>query len=361
MATSPCYVTGTRIATARGEVAVEYLAVGDCAVTAAGRVRPICWIGHRRIACRTYGHLQEVMPVRVAEGAFGPGRPGRDLMLSPGHCVCVDVLGEVLIPIIALVNSATIEQIEVEHVTYWHVELDSHDILLAEGMPAESYLDMGNHGFFSQGSPAPSVVGIQASPDAGPAARTYADYCRPYRASGALIAVLRERLREQALALGWRLKPDSWTGTHLLVDGARVDPEVEGLRGRFAMPAGARDVWLVSDTSVPSHVGESSDERMLGVSVEGLHVDDGVETARSVDLTDPLLCVGFHHIEDGPRRWTAGRARLPRALWARCRGAWSLRLDLTASALPRWRAPGGTISGPTRSQQGAGCVEQHIA
>ncbi len=37
-------------------------------------------------------------------------------------------------------------------VTYWHVELDAHDILLAEGLPAESYLDWGDRPFFTEGS-----------------------------------------------------------------------------------------------------------------------------------------------------------------------------------------------------------------
>ena len=45
---------------------------------------------------------------------------------------------------LALVNGTTITQVEVDEVTYWHVELDSHDVILAEGPPAESYLEMGN-------------------------------------------------------------------------------------------------------------------------------------------------------------------------------------------------------------------------
>jgi hypothetical protein len=36
-------------------------------------------------------------------------------------------------------------------VTYWHVELDRHAVLLAEGMPAESYLDCGDRAAFVDG------------------------------------------------------------------------------------------------------------------------------------------------------------------------------------------------------------------
>ena len=55
----------------------------------------------------------------------------------------------VLVPAGALVDGRGIVQLEVERVTYWHVELDGHDILLAENLPAESYLAMGNRGFFT--------------------------------------------------------------------------------------------------------------------------------------------------------------------------------------------------------------------
>jgi hypothetical protein len=59
--------------------------------------------------------------------------------LSPDHAVFV---GGVLIPVKLLVNGVTITQVPVERVTYCHVELAEHDVLLAEGLPAESYLDM---------------------------------------------------------------------------------------------------------------------------------------------------------------------------------------------------------------------------
>ena len=73
--------------------------------------------------------------MRVAAGAFGPGRPHSDLWLSPDHAVYVE---EVLIPVRYLVNGTTITQVPVERVTYHHLELAEHNVLLAEGLPAES-------------------------------------------------------------------------------------------------------------------------------------------------------------------------------------------------------------------------------
>ncbi len=46
----------------------------------------------------------------------------------------------------------TIAREAVSSVTYWHVELDAHDILLADGLSAESYLDWGDRPFFTEGS-----------------------------------------------------------------------------------------------------------------------------------------------------------------------------------------------------------------
>jgi hypothetical protein len=80
-------------------------------------------------------------PIRIRAGAFGANLPRRDLRLSPGHHLFADGL---LVPASALVNGETILVDPVEPVTYWHVELDSHDVLLAEALPCDSYLDTGN-------------------------------------------------------------------------------------------------------------------------------------------------------------------------------------------------------------------------
>ena len=85
--------------------------------------------------------------MRVAAGAFGPRRPHRDLWLSPDHAVYV---GEVLIPVRHLINGSTIAQVPVERVTYYHLELAAHDVLLAEGLPAESFLDMRDGSNYAQ-------------------------------------------------------------------------------------------------------------------------------------------------------------------------------------------------------------------
>jgi hypothetical protein len=146
--TVPCFATGTRLLTAAGEVAVEHLSVGDLVPTRLrGRLVPIRWIGRRAVDCRHHPRPSEVWPVRVRAQAFGPGQPVRDLLLSPDHAVQVD---GVLIPIRYLVNGTTVRPQATYRIEYWHVELAEHDVLLAEGLPAESYLDTGNRGAFAR-------------------------------------------------------------------------------------------------------------------------------------------------------------------------------------------------------------------
>jgi hypothetical protein len=144
----PCFATGTRIATPRGEVAVETLCPGEAVRLASGGTAPIVWIGRRRVDCRSHPKPQQVWPVRIRRGAFAFGIPNRDLFLSPDHAIFAE---GVLIPIKYLINDDTIRQVERKTVTYFHLELPSHDVLLADGLAAESYLDTGDRGSFENG------------------------------------------------------------------------------------------------------------------------------------------------------------------------------------------------------------------
>jgi hypothetical protein len=100
---------------------------------------PITWIGSRQVDCARHPKPKQVWPVRVAAGAFGPGRPHTDLWLSPAHAVYINA---VLIPVRYLINGSTITQVPVDQVTYYHVELPRHDVVLAQGLPTETFLDM---------------------------------------------------------------------------------------------------------------------------------------------------------------------------------------------------------------------------
>ncbi|MFE1599593.1 Hint domain-containing protein [Methylobacterium sp. ID0610] len=330
-----CFVSGTHIKTARGEIAVEHLQVGDLAVTASGEHRSIRWIGHRKLNCRRHPKPHEVHPVRILKNAFGLGKPERDLFVSPGHAVCLDLLGEVLIPASSVVNGATIAQVEVDEVTYWHVELDGHDILIADGLPAESYLEMGNRAFFAAAN-----GDAAAAPDTP--VPTHADFCRPFLCNGKVVEAARERLRARAIDMGWSLKPDRFAGLHIVADGQVVQPTLNGHVARFLLPAGCEDVRLISGASVPAQVDDSGDGRQLGVDLQRVTINDGLSVQRDIDLGDARLRDGFYDLEGkdaDQHRWTNGRAVLPRTLWEDCQGEFFLRLELGGGSLLRWQEP----------------------
>ncbi|MCW2283872.1 hypothetical protein M2323_001481 [Rhodoblastus acidophilus] len=134
-----CFLEGTRIATARGETPVEALRIGDLALTSDGEAKPIRWIGRRTIH-RRFADPLRACPIRIKAGALGDKMPRRDLLLSPDHALFIS---GALIHAGALVNGASIlrETRVPERFTYFHVELADHDLVLAEGAAAETFVD----------------------------------------------------------------------------------------------------------------------------------------------------------------------------------------------------------------------------
>jgi T5SS/PEP-CTERM-associated repeat protein len=180
-----CFVSGTLIETSTGPCAVEALAVGDLLVTRTGALRAIVWLGHRQIGSSQYPLAEKLWPVRVRAGAFGQRTPRRDLYLSPEHAIHHE--GS-LFAIGDLVNNASIAQVPRTAVTYWHIELATHDVLLAEGLEAESFLENANRGDFAGGTALtlhPELMGSQGAA---------ASPCFPIRRQGAALQALRDRL-----------------------------------------------------------------------------------------------------------------------------------------------------------------------
>lgn len=182
-----CFARGTRLLTADGERPVEQLQPGDTVTTLSGREAPIRWIGRRRVDVARHAAPDTVRPVRIAAHAFADAMPHRDLLVSPEHALFVD---GALVPARCLLNGRTLTQDSPATVEYFHVELDRHDVLLAEGLPAESYLDTGNRTMFAN---AP-VTALHPS-----AASTHAaEACAPLLVGGAALEAVRARLDARA-------------------------------------------------------------------------------------------------------------------------------------------------------------------
>jgi T5SS/PEP-CTERM-associated repeat protein len=186
-----CFAMGTHIASEAGELLVQTLRVGDRVRLASGELERVTWVGCRTIDCRAHPDPQLVWPVRIRAHAFGPRCPTRDLWLSPDHALFID---GVLIPAKHLIDGAAIEQVAVPVVTYYHIELTHHDVLLAEGLPAESYLADADLGAFGRrGEP------VALFPDM--ASRVWeAEGCAPLVVAGPALEAARRRIARRRRA-----------------------------------------------------------------------------------------------------------------------------------------------------------------
>jgi T5SS/PEP-CTERM-associated repeat protein len=136
-----CYVEGTKILTSRGEVAVESLRIGDSLKTLHAGEQKIKWIGTRSYGGRFIEGNKAALPICIKRNAIENNIPARDLFVSPGHAICID---GVLVRAARLVNGVSVVQAErVSSVTYYHIEMETHEIIFAENCPAETFI--GEH------------------------------------------------------------------------------------------------------------------------------------------------------------------------------------------------------------------------
>ena len=143
-----CFLSGTRIATPDKEVAIDELRIGDLVMTSSGKPKPIKWIGrnHYTRAPSEAWH-PDVAPVKVARFALDGRTPHTDLYLSRGHAL---YLYGLLIPVEDLVNGRSIiagQHADALTLDYFHIELEDHDVVLAEGAAAETFAGEDHYGF----------------------------------------------------------------------------------------------------------------------------------------------------------------------------------------------------------------------
>ncbi|ARO13563.1 type I secretion target repeat protein [Ketogulonicigenium robustum] len=146
--TDPCFAEGTLITTGRGAVPVQDLRAGDLVLTKDKGLQPIKWVGRSHLDAAMLDMRPNMLPVRIAKGALGAGMPHTDLTVSPQHRMVVS--GDAVhaatgndeafiaakhmtnLPGVSVMQDAT-------EVTYYHILLDAHSVIFANGAPSESF------------------------------------------------------------------------------------------------------------------------------------------------------------------------------------------------------------------------------
>ncbi|HEX7389851.1 MAG TPA: Hint domain-containing protein, partial [Acidiphilium sp.] len=297
------FTEGTRIATPHGEIAIGDLDVGDAVCTASGEEKKIIWIGRRRLDFSKHPDPGRARPIRIVAGALAKDVPVRDLLVSPDHALLID---GVLVQAKDIVDGVLIAQEDAcAGITYYHVELERHDILLAEGTPAESFLDTGHRGLFAN-----SDDPVTLHPDLMQGLRETTG-CAELVTGGATLTAIRSRLAARKAELGYEIVE----ATPWLRAGQTILAPAERKTGtlRFTLPRPMKSADLVTGSFSPIETEPgSSDRRRLGIALTGIALDGKpvpVERAIAQGQRHPRAAA------DGAAVWTRGDVRLdfPRA------------------------------------------------
>ena len=208
-----CFLKGTKIRTAEGERKVEDLAVGDMLPTLFGGVRPIQWVGRY-----SYGKNNPAKPwandaplARIAHSALAPNVPHADLFVTSAHALFID---DVLVPAGDLINGITITRYaadEFDELEYYHIKLEGHDVIYAEGAACETLLTVSktasNFAEYESADAAPETDESRCAPllsycgGRGQLRSRVRSAMSPWYDRREKLDVIRDRLEERAFAL----------------------------------------------------------------------------------------------------------------------------------------------------------------
>jgi Ca2+-binding RTX toxin-like protein len=142
-----CFVQGSMIATADGEIPIEDLKVGDLIQTFDHGLQPLRWIGHRHLSAVDLAKNENMRPIRIHKDVIGAENGAGDLVVSPQHRILiaskvVQRMFDKTEVLVAAKQLLAIDGVDIaydfEDVTYFHILFDQHEIVFANGCPSES-------------------------------------------------------------------------------------------------------------------------------------------------------------------------------------------------------------------------------
>ena len=213
-----CFLKGTKIQTADGERRIEDLAIGDRLPTMFGGLRPIQWIGRYPIkkSDPSKRWVRDALPVRIAQSALAPNVPYADLYVTGGHSLFLDGL---LVPAGNLINGTSIRRDERawDELEFFHIKLESHDVIYAEGAPVDTLLRVDecavNFADYFRRYGSPTTERTRCAPFAtfgggrGELKSRMRSAISPWLDRRAPIDVIRDRLEERALMSAREAEP----------------------------------------------------------------------------------------------------------------------------------------------------------
>lgn len=313
LSAATCFLPGTLIRTPSGERPVEDIKSGDEVFTYKNGQelkRSVVWVGHSH-AFSNESKPDDISnyPVRILKDAISDGVPYKDLLITAEHCLSFD--GK-FIPARMLVNGRSIfYDKSITSYDYYHIEMEEHAVIVADGIFTESYLDTGNRRSFRETG---KVVSFPVSRNL-----TWNDAALPLDVSREFAEPLFNDIMLRAEQAGLPLQEKEKELVYesdmcLLTDTGLILKRVRENNGHviFMVPDGVKAVRIVSSSSRPSDIVGPfvDDRRYFGVAVGKIVISEGGKVREIRDHFINADLDGWLTKEWEDTRWTSGNAIL---------------------------------------------------
>lgn len=315
--TQACFLAHSMILTLNGYVPIESIQIGEEIVTYNQNqlcLRKVVWIGKKQAVVKSYLPEDDAgYPVRIVKNAIADKVPYKDMLITAEHCLFIN---HHFIPVRMLVNGQSIYYDHSMHdYTYYHLELNKHSIIKADGVLTESFLNAGNHRNFNMNHY------IQDSRQIDIFQSWDKDAAAPLGVERNLVEPIFNKFKKRANELGYLschskmpvITVDS--NLHLMTDQGQVLNPAYKVKNKviFKLPPRVQSVHIMSRTSRPSDtIGPFVDDRRyLGVLVGKIMLIEGHQSSEIDRHLTTVDLPGWFNEENSLCRWTKGNAYLP--------------------------------------------------